>query len=233
MCTLHQRSLPPASWWVYSKDHEKRNSVLCHVFFPVFVIIFSLSKCRDVSLMKKGKMWFLGTVCISYNTIAFMLRWKRVSHWNRKLSLFLAVSTCTYNTLNLSWVSLSSFLHTVSPLQFPVHGTWGTSYPNEKRGMADIHIVRISSVHAPAPLSQWVALPQNEPCSEARAQPDTFDPSVGLQINPCCPSAEQNMHQLPTEPGAPRGWWLCAHSQGGECPAGPGLLAVRRTWISG
>lgn len=52
--------------------------------------------------MKKGKMWFLGTVCISYNTIAFMLRWKRVSHWNRKLSLFLAVSTCTYNTLNLS-----------------------------------------------------------------------------------------------------------------------------------
>lgn len=78
---------------------------------------------------------------------------------------------------------------------------------------------------APAPLSQWVALPQNEPCSEARAQPDTFDPSVGLQINPCCPSAELNMHQLPTEPGAPRGWWLCARSQGGENPAGPGLLA--------
>lgn len=77
-----------------------------------------------------------------------------------------------------------------------VRGTWGTPYANGERGMADILIVQTSSVHASAPCPSGLHPGETSPAQKRMgAQPHPCDSPVGLQVNPCCLSAEQSMDQ--------------------------------------
>lgn len=142
-----------------------------YLFFPVFVIIFSISKCRDVSLMKKDKMRFLDVFCISYTTTGFLLRGKRVSPWNRKLSLSLVVSTC-----------ISSLVHTTHSTFLESHGipsyspwvhcdpcSWDMGNTICKRRARNGRHTYCANILCPCTcsLSQWASSWENEPCPEA------------------------------------------------------------------